>query len=126
MTRQFGTGATRDTDFSKIDPEGAISPLVLRRFAEYMRECQTRNVPPGQTVRSSDNWQKGIPLDSYAKSHARHTLDFLQLHDGFPVIDNKGQPVTIEVALCAILFNVQGYLFELLKQSVTSAPSDGK
>lgn len=121
MTRQFKTGATRDTDTSKIDPEGAISPLVVRRFAQYMRECQTRNVPPGQTVRASDNWQKGIPFDSYAKSLARHHLDFGELHDGFPVTDDKGQPVTLEVALCAMLFNVQGYLFELLKPQSTEA-----
>lgn len=115
MTRQFDSGATRDTDTNKIDPEGALSPLVARRFAQYMRECQTRNVPPGQTVRASDNWQKGIPLDSYAKSFARHGLDFLQLHDGYLAVDDKGEPVTLEAALCGILFNVQGYLFELLK-----------
>jgi len=121
VTRQFETGATRDTDNTKIDPEGALSPLVDRRFADYMRECQTRNVPPGQAVRASDNWQKGIPLDSYAKSLVRHELDFRQLHDGFPVIDDKGNAVTLETALCAMLFNVKGYLFELLKAKATEA-----
>ena len=122
MTRQFETGATRDTDTTKIDPEGALSPLVLERFAEYMRECQTRNVPEGQTIRASDNWQKGIPLSSYIKSLIRHAFDAWKLHRGYTVIDAKsGQPVTLEIALCAILFNVQGYLHELLKAKATAS-----
>jgi hypothetical protein len=122
VTRQFETGATRDSDTTKIDPEGAVSPLVLERFAEYMRECQTRNVPPGHTVRASDNWQKGIPLESYAKSEIRHTFDFWKLHRGYPVVDAKsGQAITLETALCGILFNVQGYLHELLKAKAAPA-----
>lgn len=121
MTRQFETGATRDSDGTKIDPEGALAPSVVHRFAEYMHACRTRNVPPGQTLRASDNWQKGIPLDSYAKSLVRHQLDFWLLHRGHKVVDDKGQPVTLEVALCAMLFNVQGYLFELLKAQAAEA-----
>jgi hypothetical protein len=121
MTRQFDTGATRDTDTNKIDPEGALSPLVVERFAQYMRACQTRNVPAGQTVRASDNWQKGIPLESYAKSKVRHDLDFWKLHRGYPVTDDKGNALDFETVLCAILFNVQGYLHELLKAKATAS-----
>ena len=31
--RKFKTGATRDIDSGKIDPEGYISPIVIKRFA---------------------------------------------------------------------------------------------
>src|SRR2546421_13037312 len=65
-TRQFDTGATRDADTGKLDYEGFISPLVDRRYAEYMHRCRLRNVPAGQTIRASDNWQKGIPVETYA------------------------------------------------------------
>ena len=106
-TRLFETGATRDADDSKLDYEGFISPLVWTRFAEYMHKCRTRNVPPGQTMRSSDNWQKGIPLDAYMKSGFRHFMDWWFGHR-WDLVD--------EEALCALLFNVQGYLHEMLKK----------
>lgn len=112
MTRVFETGATRDTDTSKLDYEGFLSPRVLRRFAEYMHECRLRNVPPGQMIRSSDNWQKGIPLDAYMKSLIRHTMEVWSIHRGAHASNDK----MIEDALCAIIFNAQGYLFELLKR----------
>lgn len=115
-TRAFATGATRDNDSQKLDYEGFISPLVDRRFAEYMHECRLRNVPEGQSIRSSDNWQKGMPLDSYAKSLVRHVTEFRLLHDGFLAWDDKNNPMNLEDVLCAIRFNVDGYLFELLKE----------
>ena len=37
-TRQFSTGATRDTDEGKYDYEGFFSPLVLERYGEYMNK----------------------------------------------------------------------------------------
>jgi len=113
ITRQFETGATRDNDSQKLDYEGFLSPVVLECFAEYMHRCRLRNVPEGQTVRSSDNWQKGIPIDAYMKSMLRHVVEFWKLHRGVPLTP-KGE-ADREEALCATLFNVQGYLFELLK-----------
>lgn len=118
-TRVFATGATRDGDTGKLDYEGFISPLVDRRFAQYMHMCRTRNVPPGQTIRDSDNWQRGIPLDQYAKSLVRHVAEFRLLFDGYEVNDEKGQPMNLEDVLCAIRFNVDGYLFETLKGKLT-------
>lgn len=114
-TRAFETGATRDADTGKLDYEGFISPIVLRRFAEYMHSCRTRNVPQGETLRASDNWQKGMPKDQYAKSMIRHVMEFWLLHDGFPVKDEKGNDLNLETVLCAIMFNVNGYLFETIK-----------
>lgn len=124
--RVFATGATRDTDTGKLDYEGFLSPLVLRRYAEYMHRCRTRNVPPGEAIRASDNWQKGITLDAYAKSEIRHTQEFWLLHDGFEARDEKGNLLTLEDVLCAKLFNTMGYLFETLKESVTKPENDGK
>lgn len=116
-TRQFGTGATRDSDTNKLDYEGFISPLVWNRFAEYMHKCRLRNIPVGETVRASDNWQKGIPLDQYVKSGLRHAMEWWLMHRGYVAKDEKGNVLDLEEVLCAILFNVQGYLFELLERT---------
>lgn len=104
--RTFETGATRDLDVTKNDYEGFLSPLVIEAFGEYM--TFNRNTAAG--VRDSDNWQKGIPLDAYIKSGWRHFLDWWKFHRGHPI--NEG----VVWALCGLLFNVQGYLHELLKK----------
>lgn len=114
-TRAFQTGATRDDDSQKLDYEGFLSPIVLRRFSEYMHKCRLRNIPVGQSIRSSDNWQNGMPLDSYMKSGLRHVFEWWLMHDGFVAKDEKGQVLDLEEVLCATLFNVQGYLFQILK-----------
>lgn len=111
-TRTFVTGATRDQDTTKLDYEGFVSPLVWSRYAAYMHECRLRNIPEGMKIRESDNWQKGIPRDAYMKSHLRHTMDLWMWHRNWSFLTDK----QIEDTLCAILFNVQGYLHELLKE----------
>ncbi len=110
VVRTFKTGATRDTAEGKIDYEGFISPVVLKRFGEYM---DTHRKQSDGTFRASDNWQKGIPLDVYAKSMWRHFLDFLLLHRGWSTPWWKQEEV-----LCAILFNVQGYLHVILTRQM--------
>jgi hypothetical protein len=104
--RTFGSGATRNIDATKLDPEGFLSPLVLWRFAEYMGR---NRLQADGSVRASDNWQKGIPLDAYAKGLSRHTLDALAARRGLPM--RYGE--TLEDELCAVLFNAAGWLFEL-------------
>ena len=108
--REFETGATRDTDADKLKYEGFISPLVEKRFAQYMHLHRKQS---DGNLRAPDNWQKGIPLDAYADSLIRHVKDFHLHIDGFA--DEAVDP-DIESVLCAIRFNVDGYLFELLKQ----------
>lgn len=107
--RQFDTGATRDTDSTKPDYEGFLSPLVIERFGEYMNENRTTALG----VRDSDNWQKGIPLTAYIKSLFRHFMALWLWHRGYGSQDKK----TLERALCGILFNAQGYLHEHLKSN---------
>lgn len=99
--RVFATGATRDADLDKYDYEGFLAPAVLERFAEYMHKHR-RQVDG--SMRDSDNWQKGIPRDQYMKSLWRHFMEVWAGHRAGQVDDE---------ALCALLFNVMGYLYEL-------------
>ena len=103
--RRFPTGATRSDDSAKPNYIGYLSPLVIERFGRYMLEHQYG----GQ--RSSDNWKKGIPRQAYLESMARHFIDLWLLH----AHREKMMAYNIEDTLCALLFNTQGYLHELLK-----------
>lgn len=119
QVRQFETGATRDTDAGKPDYEGFLSPLVVERFGEYMNGHRVQS-DGGQ--RASDNWQRGIPQPEYLRSAWRHLVDWWKLHRGYPTVDRKtGRSVILEEALCALLFNVQGYLHEVLKAKLTES-----
>lgn len=103
VMRTFSTGATRDTGQDKLDYEGFLSPVVLRAYAEYMHK---NRVQSDGSLRDSDNWQKGMPLSVYMKSMWRHFMDVWTAH-------RQGKPIV--QPLCALLFNVMGYLHEELK-----------
>lgn len=96
--RKFTTGATRDVDDEKLDYEGFLSPLVIRRYAEYMHKC--RKQADGQ-LRGSDNWKSGMPRKVYVKSLWRHFWDVWY-------------DPTNDEAICGALFNLMGLLHELL------------
>lgn len=104
--RQFPTGATRDADQDKPDYEGYLSPLVIAAYGRYMTKHRRQT---DGSLRASDNWQKGIPLDAYVKSGWRHFLDWWSAHRGW---DSRAG---MEDALCGLLFNVMGYLHEWLQ-----------
>jgi hypothetical protein len=107
--RTFDTGATRDSDQGKLDYEGFLSPLVLRRYAEYMHKHRKQ---ADGSLRDSDNWQTGMPREAYRKSLVRHFFEaWQQWRDPSPY--HAGNP-RIQEILCAILFNVMGLLHELL------------
>jgi hypothetical protein len=114
--RTFDTGATRDDDSTKDDPEGFLSPLVINRFNQYM---SVHRIQADGKVRASDNWQKGIPKSAYMKSMWRHFLDVWSLHRGC----NGPSSQDLETSLCSIMFNAMGYLHELLdtKQQTAGA-----
>lgn len=106
--RQFESGATRDTEDGKLDYEGFLSPAVLLRFAKYMHK---NKVQKDGAIREADNWQKGIPHSAYMKSMFRHFMDvWLQYRH------TAGARTDIEESLCGLLFNVQGLLYEILKE----------
>ena len=101
----FETGAYRDGQTDKLDYEGFLSPLVLKRYAEYMHKTRWQS---NGKWRDSDNWQLGIPRESYMKSMWRH---FMCVWDGH----RKGQ--YHEEEICAIMFNAMGMLHETLKKN---------
>lgn len=119
----FQTGATRNSSEHKIDPEGFLSPRVIQAFSDYMN---SHRVQADGSVRSSDNWQKGITMESYMKSMWRHFLDVWSINRGIARFDETGREIDLEEALCATLFNVQGMLHEELKRKgrVTSKVVD--
>ena len=65
----------------------------------------------------SDNWQRGMTRSVYMKSLWRHMLDLWFLHRGIRRFDvhGDGHELFPEEVCAAILFNVNGYLFEVLK-----------
>lgn len=109
--REFETGATRTGAEEKLDIQAFNSPVVDKRYAEFMHENRYR---PDGTLRSGSNWQLGIPIDEYLKSATRHFTDWRLVHEGYKPIDTEHPD--IEQILCATLFNTKGYLYEILKQ----------
>lgn len=104
--REFITGANRNNDDGKLDIEGFINPLALQTYCEYMHKH--RHLEDG-TLRSSDNWQKGIPKEELTKSLIRHTLDRWLENRGYESREGKID------ADCGIIFNAFGLLLEDLK-----------
>lgn len=106
--RTFESGATRDVNYNKLDYEGFDSPLVNKRYAEYMHSHRKQ---ADGSLRAADNWQKGIPKQAYMESLVRHVEDAKLHWDGYP--DEAVDP-DFENVLCAILFNAKGLLYELI------------
>jgi len=115
--RNFDTGATRDSDTTKYDIDGFLSPFALHRFLRYMHKH--RHQADGG-LRDSDNWQKGIPIEAYRKSAWRHWFDVWCILRDHPELtgqadDQTPDDIDLEESLCATLFNVQGLLHEVVK-----------
>lgn len=119
--RRFDTGATRDADDGKLDIEGFFSPVVLLRFAEYMH----RHRRTALGVRASDDWQKGMPKQVYMKSALRHVLEWWLAHRGCAASVYGGRKSLdadrLREAICGVLFNAMGYLYELEREGCDSA-----
>jgi len=116
--RKFESGATRDTADDKYDPEGFLSPLVIDRFCEYMHKNRLQS---DNSLRDSDNWQNGFGYPTLMKSTWRHFLDMWKIHRGLRATrreKGKTVPVVMEEALCGLMFNVMGYLHEMLTEKV--------
>ncbi len=107
--RTFKSGATRSNDEGKIDPEAALSPLVLTAYCEYVRSHRLQD---SQEVRGDDNWQLGISPTSYMKSLLRHVLEAWRVHRYGGAMND---------ILFAVMFNTMGLLHERLKKELTSS-----
>jgi hypothetical protein len=100
--RTFSSGATRDTDEGKLDYEGFLSPVVWQRFAQYMHKHRLQS---DGKLRAGDNWQNGMPRTEYVRSLFRHFMDLWMAY-------RRG--LDMAEPLCAMLFNVQGLLHEIM------------
>lgn len=113
--RSFETGACRDASDGKLGYAGCFPPECQLAVSDYLRRHS--KMPDGST-RSSSNWQKGMPVlgdDGYEGSLLRHLAHARLIARGHEVRDEKDNHiVTLEEALCATMFNVQGWLFEEL------------
>jgi hypothetical protein len=114
--REYVSGATRDSIENKPNYEGFLSPLVLEEFGRYMHQ---HRIQADGEVRDGDNWQKGIPTDDYMDSLIRHTMDVWLHHRGYPEKARED----LKEALCAVMFNVQGLLYNLLLERMQPQPS---
>ena len=112
--RDFTSGATRDTVEGKLSYVKALSPIVLKRYLQYL--SAHREQADG-SIRDFDNWKQGIPKEVYLDSLVRHSIDLWLLMQHYSAEDNHG-PVIIENALCAIMFNSMGLLHEILKEKI--------
>lgn len=104
---EFKSGAIRTSAANEVDPEAAWSVLVVDCYNEYMFECSF--LPNGER-RNEDNWQKGIPDDSLAKSFVRHA------HDVWYIMRKHKARHTFLRACCGVLFNCMGLLHNYLKE----------
>jgi hypothetical protein len=111
--RVFETGASRDTDEGKLDYEAALSPEVLRAFAIFMEF--NRHMKDG-SVRDADNWQKGMPLDTFMKSGSRHFMDWWLAHRECQTSDGRVW------SILGLMFNAMGYLHEFMKAHPSALP----
>jgi len=112
--REFETGATRDVVEGKLSYIKGLSPIVLRRYLEYLNLHRKQS---DGNMREFDNWKKGIEQDVYLDSLGRHNMDVWLLCHNYLTEDNHG-PVDLESALCGIIFNSTGMLHEILEKKV--------
>lgn len=147
--RTFTTGATRNVDTEREDPEGFLSWRALDAYIRYMHKNRFQR---DGAIRASDNWQLGIPQSAYGKSLFRHFLSWWKTHRETGV-HRSGQVYPHQVSAvgagdaasgpaggvgeteasfqnpelieqcCAILFNVSGYLDQELQKPQRDAGS---
>lgn len=118
--RAFDGGATRDNIEGKLQFSRFLSYRVLERYCRFM---ESHRVQTDGNLREPDNWKRGMPTEVYRDSLVRHTFQAWGVTEGENVRDEHGNPIDLEEALCAIIFNASGYLFEVLRASLDSSPT---
>jgi hypothetical protein len=109
--RQFDGGATRSSQEGKPELAGFTSPIATRRFGKYM---MVHHVQEDGKLRKSDNWKSGMSRRAYVESLKRHFLDVEEIVTGDVVPGTDVSQARLEEALCAMFFNVQGLLREVM------------
>ena len=108
--RQFFTGATRSPLADKLQYSGFLSPIVLKRYAEYMHKHRLQE---NGELRDADNWQKGIPDTSALDSMLRHTMGVWLHQRGFELEMTE----SLLESLCAVIFNASVMILNLEKET---------
>lgn len=113
MIRTFESGAVRSSAEGKPEYAGYFHPVVIQEFAEYMLKHQ--QLPDG-SKRDCRNWQKGIDLESYMQSMWRHFHEVWFNYEAHR-LSGRERDVDVEIieSLMALMFNVQGMAFEIIK-----------
>tara|TARA_R110000850_G_scaffold101867_2_gene210560 strand:- start:1603 stop:1980 length:378 start_codon:yes stop_codon:yes gene_type:complete len=110
--REFSTGANRNSAEGKLEHDGFNSAIVDLEYAKYMHKH--RFLEDG-TMRDSDNWKKGFPLDVIVKSMGRHYMDFRLITERYQVMEDGKEHDMID-ALMGLRFNINAMLHEILKE----------
>lgn len=108
----FDTGATRNRKENELRYDGFLSPLALQMFARYMHK--NRKTADG-TIREPDNWQKGMPNESYLDSLLRHVMDIWLIYRGYPEAARESK----FEALSGAFFNIQGLMHNWMTEDIT-------
>lgn len=99
---KFKSGAVRDTQKGKPNLYESLSPLAVWRYGQYMAKASEKY--------GSDNWTKGIPIESYMASLERHLIKLkAELKYGIHIEEGVDHAA-------AIIFNIQGLIHEQEKQ----------
>lgn len=86
--RVFESGAQRDSSVDKIRPD-LISPKMLKALGRVLAD--------GAKYYGARNWEKGMPLDVFKESAARHYVSWM----------NNEQD---EDHAAKLIFNIMGYI----------------
>ena len=110
----FETGAMRNRKENELRYDGFLSPLALQMFARYMHKNRTT---ADGTIRDPDNWQKGMPDESYLDSLLRHVMDIWLIYRGYPEAARESKFESLSGAF----FNVQGLMHNWMTEDVDLA-----
>lgn len=117
--RNYETGATRNSDEGKPQYAKIGDPTIDKAYADYMN---AQAVQADGKIRPADNWKKGIPVADYLDSQRRHWHDVWFHLSGHP---EQAEEKDLVTALCALKFNVDGMLYEVLKERRAAAAGPG-
>ena len=96
--RHFASGAVRDDENGKEDYIETISWRAFKRYAQYMTGKKKKY--------GAGNFKKGIPIESYEQSLARHLQKYLEnKYEGGELEKNEDH-------LSAMVFNLFGIMHE--------------